>query len=141
MTREETIKILAILKAAYPNSYKNMTKEEANGTVTIWAMQFATMPAEVVMLAINKLISTSPFPPAICEVKNKISGLYWESWEALRQNKEFKTLTPEQEAVYQRIYDAAESLRNCGAGAEPSLQEMIEGANNQFLIGSNKEIL
>lgn len=137
MTREETIKILAILKAAYPNSYKNMTKEEANSTVAIWAMQFATMPAEVVILAINKLISTSPFPPAISEVKNKISGLYWESWEALRLNQEYKTLTPEQEAVYKRIYDAAEALRNHSSGKEPTLQEMIEGANNQFLIGSN----
>lgn len=137
MTREETIKILAILKAAYPNSYKNMTKDEASGTVAVWAMQFATIPAEVVMFAIHKLISTSPFPPAISEVKSKISGLYWESWEALRMNKEIKTLTPEQEAVYQRIFDAAESLRNYGAGAEPTLQEMIEGANHQFLIGSN----
>lgn len=137
MTREETIKILAILKAAYPNSYKNMTKEEANGTVTVWTMQFAKIPAEVVMFAINKLISTSPFPPAICEVKNKISGLYWESWDALRMNQECKTLTPEQEAVYQRIFEAAESLRNWGTGVEPTLQEMIEGANNQFLIGSN----
>lgn len=137
MTREETIKILAILKAAYPNSYKNMTKEEANGTVTVWAMQFSTIPAEVVILAINKLISTSPFPPAISEVKNKISGLYWESWEALRVNKEYKTLTPEQEAVYQRIHEAAESMRNYGSGGEPTLQEMIEGVNNQFLIGSN----
>ena len=81
MTREETIKILAILKAAYPNSYKNMTKDEANGTVTIWAMQFANIPADVVMIAINKLISTSPFPPAICEVKEKIKGMYWESCE------------------------------------------------------------
>ena len=33
MTREETVKILAILKAAYPNSYKGMTKEEANATI------------------------------------------------------------------------------------------------------------
>ena len=113
-----------------------MTKEEANGTVMIWSMQFATPPADVVMVAVNKLISTSPFPPAISEVKNKISNLYWESWDALRMNKEHHTLTPEQESAYQRIYDAAESLRNWGAGMEPSLQEMIEGANNQFLIGS-----
>ena len=139
MTREETIKILAILKAAYPNSYKNMTKEEANGTVAIWSMQFTNIPADVVMVAINKLISASPFPPAISEVKDKIRGLYWESWEALRFNQEEKTLTPEQEAMYKRIFIAAESLRNCGSGKEPSLQEMIQGENNHFLIGSNSK--
>ena len=137
MTREEAIKVLAILKAAYPNSYKNMTKEEASGTATVWAMQFANIPADVVMIAINKLISTSPFPPAICDVKKRISGLYWEAWDVLRMNKEYKTLSPAQEAMYQKIFNAAESLRNWGSGVEPSLQDMIEGANNQFLIGSN----
>ena len=57
MTREEAIKVLAILKAAYPNSYRGMTKEEAHGTVAVWAAQFASMPASVVMIAINKKIS------------------------------------------------------------------------------------
>lgn len=41
MTREDTIKVLAILKAAYPASYRNMSRDEANGTVMIWATQFA----------------------------------------------------------------------------------------------------
>ena len=36
MTRDETTKVLALLKAAYPNSYKGMTKEEAMGTISIW---------------------------------------------------------------------------------------------------------
>lgn len=136
MTREETIKILAILKAAYPNSYKNMTKDEANGTVAVWSTQFASIPADVVMIAINKLISTSSFPPAICEVKDKIRGLYWESWEVLKMNQQQPTLTADQKALYEKIYDVAEALRR-RSSTEPSLQEMIEGTNNQFLIGSN----
>ena len=100
MTREETIKVLAILKAAYPNSYKNMSVDEANATATVWAVQFADMPAEVVMIAINKLIGTSPFPPAISEVKDRIKGLYWELLVVLNENKEIRTLTDEQEAKY-----------------------------------------
>ena len=138
MTREETIKILAILKAAYPNSYKNMTKEEASGTVTVWAMQFANIPAEIVMIAINKLISTSPFPPAICEVKKKIGGLYWESWEILNKNKSYQTLTAEQEAMYQKIFEIAEEIRN-QPDTEPSLKELTQGANGQFLLGTNQK--
>lgn len=136
MTREETIKILAILKAAYPNSYKNMTKEEANGTVTVWSMQFANIPAEMVMLAINRLISTSPFPPAICEVRDKISRFYWEAWEALNVNQTLKTLTPEQVAMYNKVLKIADTIRN-NEETEFSLKEMIEGENRQFLIGSN----
>ena len=130
MTREETIKVLAILKAADPNSYKNMSKEEANGTVAVWAMQFATYPAELVMIAINKLISSSPFPPAICEVKDKIGGMYWEMWEMLNGGRAF---TDEQRALYQRMMDTIEELRN-NPKAEPSIAELM-GGGNRAMIG------
>lgn len=132
MTREETIKILAILKAAYPNSYRNMSKEEANGTVTIWTMQFAQFPADVVMLAINKLISSSPFPPAICEVKDKIRGMYWEVWGILAEDRQYKTLTADQKAMYQRILDVVEPLR-ASEKPEPSIAELIGGNNKNLL--------
>ncbi len=132
MTREETIKVLAILKAAYPNSYKNMSTEEANATATVWAVQFADMPADVVMIAINKLISTSPFPPAISEVKDRIKGLYWEIWGVLHQNREIKTLTDEQVAKYEKLLDAVESTR-CTSKVEISIRELVEGNNQNNL--------
>ena len=50
MTKKEAATILAILKAAYPNSYKNMTHEEAMGTISVWAIQFAGMPADIVLI-------------------------------------------------------------------------------------------
>lgn len=87
MTQKEATQILAILKAAYPNSYKGMTKDEAIGTVNVWATQFINIPASVVMIAVNKLISTNTFPPSIGEVKEKIRGLYWEAWDALENHK------------------------------------------------------
>lgn len=74
MTRDETIKVLASLKAAYPASYKNMTKDEANGTIGAWQAQFLGMPYSVVSIAITKIISTNTFPPSIAEVKEKIRG-------------------------------------------------------------------
>ena len=134
MTREETIKILAILKAAYPNSYRNMSKEEASGTVAVWAMQFAQFPAEVVMIAINKLISSSPFPPAICEVKDKIRGMYWEVWGILTQDKQYNQLTADQKATYQRMLDAIEPLR-ASEKTEPSITELMGGNNKNLMLG------
>ena len=135
MTREETIKVLAILKAAYPNSYKNMTKEEANGTVGIWSVQFAKYPAELVMAAVNKIISISTFPPSIAEVKEKISGMYWEIWEILNTNSSFPTLTPEQEMMYTRMMDVIEPLRINPKG-EPSLAEIL---GNQKLLSAGDD--
>jgi hypothetical protein len=128
MTREETIKVLAILKSAYPNSYKNMSEEEANGTVTVWAVQFTDIPVDLVMIAINKIISNSPFPPAISEVKEKIKSLYWEVWEILNCNNIFKTLTDEQEVKYRKLFDILGSIRN-DSNTEPTIRELVEGGN------------
>ena len=128
MTREETIKVLAILKSAYPNSYKNMSEEEANGTVTVWAVQFTDIPVDLVMIAINKIISNSPFPPAISEVKEKIKSLYWEVWEILNCNKIIRTLTDEQEVKYRKLFDILGSIRN-DSNSEPTIRELVEGGN------------
>lgn len=131
MTREESIKILAILKAAYPNSYRNMSRDEANGTVMVWQTQFANIPAEMVMIAVNKLISTSTFPPAISEVKDKIRSMYWEVWEILNRHRQHPFLSPDQEAMYNQMFSICESMRNEGR-QEPALVELI-GESKFFL--------
>ena len=138
MTREETIKILAILKAAYPNSYKNMTKDEANGTVAIWSLQFQSIPVEVVMIAINKLISTSPFPPAISEVKDKIRGLYWEVWGALKENEYSKMLTAEEEESLKKIRGVVEPLYYHTKN-EPTICELTGGIRQTLLINDTNK--
>lgn len=87
MTSQEAIKILAVLKAAYPNSYKGLTKEEANGIVSVWATQFINIPYIAVSIAVNKIISTNTFPPSISEVKDKIQTLYSEAKSMLDNHK------------------------------------------------------
>ena len=87
MTREDAIKILTLLKAAYPNSYKNMTKDDANGTIAIWSIQFARIPVSAMLIVINKHISSEPFPPVICEIKEKLRNLYYESKQMLEEHE------------------------------------------------------
>ena len=79
MTREDTIKVMSILKAAYPNFYKNMTRDEAMGAINVWAMQLRDIPCDIVMMAVNKIIATSKWPPAIAEVREKIKDMYYEA--------------------------------------------------------------
>jgi hypothetical protein len=105
-----------------------MSEEEANGTVTVWAVQFTDIPVDLVMIAINKIISNSPFPPAISEVKEKIKSLYWEVWEILNCNNIFKTLTDEQEVKYRKLFDILGSIRN-DSNTEPTIRELVEGGN------------
>lgn len=160
MNREDAIKILSILKAAYPNSYKGMTKEEAHGTINVWVMQFSDLPLGIVSIAVNKLISTNIFPPSISEVKKKIQSLYGEASEMLLMHryatKGFRvTNDPDEQPTYvgkaldeqtlkmcEQIVEATEKYRCC-ENVEPSLESLLSNfpiglgsTKNENLIGS-----
>ena len=129
MTKEETLRVLAILKAAYPNSYSGMSKREAAGTVTVWAVQFANISVDVVLMAVQKLISTNKFPPTISEVKNKLSSIAWEAYEELRPGVGKEELPADMKQLYQRIYEETKGYKYCKE-AEPTLHQMICGSQH-----------
>lgn len=129
MTAAESLAILAILKAAYPNSYKNVTADDAASISAIWAAQFADIPAKIVLIAVNKWIAANPFPPAISELKHKIEGLYYEAWEALQSDRMCKKLSPEQKAELKQIQDVTARLRS-RATLEPPLLDLTAQAGN-----------
>ena len=136
MTKQEAIKILAVLKAAYPNSYKGLTKDEANGIIGVWATQFVSTPYIIVSMAINKLINTNTFPPTINEVKDKIRSLYGEALgmkilhdNGVRHGLPGQTLDERTIAQVEEIIKLTEHMKT---KLEPSLGELLKGFN-QFL--------
>lgn len=90
MDRTETLKIFAVLKAAYPYSYQD--KEVATQAVGLWQQMFSDTPAAKVQAAIQAHIVNSKFAPTIAEIKDYIakmseptlqSGL--EAWQMVRR--------------------------------------------------------
>ena len=75
MTREDTIKILSILKASYPNFYKDMSKKDAETTVNLYTEMFENNDSNLVATAIKELIQHQNYPPTIADIKNKIDEL------------------------------------------------------------------
>lgn len=77
MTKNEVLQVLSILKVAYPNSYKDMTKTDANALVMLWERQFADYEYPTVQSAIDAIISTdtSGFAPSVGKVKEMINKL------------------------------------------------------------------
>lgn len=127
MTREETVKVLAILKAAYPNSYSRMTPAEAKGVVTVWASQFVDVPANLVMIAVNKLIAVNTFAPSIAEVKAKIGDIYAECIEIKMIRKK---MSDEEHAKVEALKQSAEKFRSKN---EPALSSFLFGEGAMFL--------
>ena len=77
MTRVETIAVLALLKAAYPNFYKGMPQTDLQAVVNLWSLHFAGEDADTVTAAVHTLISsrTEGYPPTIGAVKEQIDNL------------------------------------------------------------------
>jgi hypothetical protein len=133
MNRSEATKILAVLAAAYPTaSIKNATTDEAEGIVTVWAIQFATVPADIVFMAVNKHISTGKFFPSISEVKDKLSALHWEAYDAVAGTSRKQFLTEGAYEEYMRIYEATKQYKT--NMTEPELNEMLICNSKQFLL-------
>lgn len=93
MTRKETIQILQILKIAYPNFYKDFSKEDTNNAIDLWTTMFEDEDVVMVASAVKAYIATDEkgFPPVIGQIKNKIHSLSGsrgvteiEAWEKVK---------------------------------------------------------
>lgn len=77
MNRTETIRILAVLKAAYPHAFKDMTKTDGEAMLALWEQMFEEETYEQVNSAVGALIAVRKegFSPTIGEVKDQIYKL------------------------------------------------------------------
>lgn len=125
MTRDDTLDLLSILKAAYPNFYRDMTRKDADQVISLWSEMFKDEPVEVVALAVKAHIATDKkgFPPHIGAIKDAIVKIQQpdemtelEAWglvqKALRNGyygaqEEFDKLPP----VVQRLVGSPNQLR------------------------------
>jgi len=125
MTYDETLSIMAVLKAAYPNFYRDMKRSEAEGIVSLWTEMFKDEPAEIVAVAVKAHIVNDKkgFPPhigaikeAILKIKRPDEMTEMEAWalvdKATRNAKygareEFEKLPP----LIQRLVGSPNQLR------------------------------
>ena len=77
MSIEETLMILAVLKAAYPHAFKGMTRKDGEAMAQLWRRQFENESYSEVDAAVNALISTrtAGYSPTIGEVKEQIQRI------------------------------------------------------------------
>lgn len=69
MTRNDTIKIIAIIVMAYPSFDKFKDEGHIEALTSMWAEMFKDDDAVIVSMAVRKHISTSKWPPSIAEIR------------------------------------------------------------------------
>jgi len=87
------MKILAVLRIAYPGFYKGMNAKDHSDTVVLWATMFPDDPFELVSAAVKTFIASDEkgFPPHIGAIKAAIAKLMQpdalteaEAWNIVR---------------------------------------------------------
>lgn len=124
MTRNQTLTIMAVLKAAYPNFYRGMSRSDAGAVVDLWEAMFADDPVEIVSAAVKALIAADEkgFPPHIGAVKEKIRQLTIPEMDT-----EAESWAMVSRAVSRSIYNAREEFDKL-----PELIQRIVGSPNQL---------
>lgn len=81
MTKEETQKILKILKVNYPNSFTRLSDDETYMYLELWSDAFKDIPCDLVAKAVKEIIDadTREFAPNIGQVKNQIFKRFEQS--------------------------------------------------------------
>ena len=77
MTREETIKYLALVKVAYPTAFKDMDNDSKYATINMWQMSFPDVPFFIMELAFDHFRKVSKFPPTVAEMHEELRSLYY----------------------------------------------------------------
>ena len=79
MTFDETAKLMAIFKTAYPAYYRDMKTEDIEAAVSLWTEILWDYSPSVVMLAAKRHISGCKFAPVISELFEQIKAIEKEN--------------------------------------------------------------
>lgn len=142
MTREDVIKIMSVLRGAYPQFYRDISKQEALDTINLWAEMLRDDSPQMVAAAVKALIASDEkgFPPHIGAVKAR-----------LRQITEKPQMTAAEawglvlSAVKRSAYDSREEFEKLPAmlqrlvGSPSQLRDwaMMDAETVQSVVASN----
>jgi hypothetical protein len=140
MTREEVIAVLAVIRVAFPNTFRKATSEtDINATVNLWYRMFSGFDAAEVNAALDAIISTRQpgYELTVGALKTKVMDLRsvgelsdTEAWALVARAcangiygyaKEFKKLP---EAVQQAV-GRPEQLREWAMVDTDTLQTVV----------------
>lgn len=142
MDRAETLKIMAVLRGAYPNFYRGISKVEAEDTVNLWLDIFGDYPYQLMAAAVKSFIEADEkgFPPVPGQISAKIRLITeperqgeseaWSLVAAAVKNglygyrEEFQKLPP----IVQKIVGMPEQLRDWA---------MMESGTFHSVVASN----
>lgn len=145
MTEKEIGQVLAVLKVAYPQQLNKLNKDEAVATMKLWQTQFANIPYDILMLAVQRYIAEHEFFPSIKEMRDEIRKLHCQAEWALQQHKqeiEYGIGARLSDEVHKQVEYIATTTDDCKAfGAQNNLLDLLGthyDPQQGQMVGGNK---
>ena len=139
MDKPETLKILAVLRVAYPNFYKAMSEDDYRDTAILWSDLFRDDPFTLVSAAVKTLIATDEkgYPPNIGAVKATMAKLTeppvlteMEAWNLVRRYMSAY-------ATHEEFMELPEAIRRAVGSASQLCQWALTDMESLPVIMSN----
>lgn len=130
MNKQEAIKLLALIKVAYPTAYKDMDQASKQATVNMWAGSFPDVPYPIMEQAFNHFRMVSKFPPTVAEMVEELKQVHYQALEGAMIHK---NLGNEEEVRRYRAIMACTSRykENSNLGLQlSSLPNLLTGGDN-----------
>lgn len=89
MNKQEAVKLLALIKIAYPTAYRDMDDASKKATVNMWHMSFPEVPYPIMEQAFNHFRMVSKFPPTVAEMVEELRSIYFKAVEGALVHKSF----------------------------------------------------
>ena len=131
MNKQEAVKLLALIKVAYPTAYRDMDEASKMATVNMWASSFPDVPYPIMEQALSHHRMVSKFPPTVAEMVAELKSIYYQATE---QALVFKAIGEEDEVrryetimAYTSRYKNDDYIRGLQMA---SLQGMLGGGDN-----------
>lgn len=140
MNKADVLKVMTVLKAAYPNFYRNVGGEEAEGVVNLWIDMFSGDDSVLVMAAVKTLIALDEkgFPPHIGAIKARMRQLTQpidmtelEAWALVRRAMCDASMGPESRLFMNGIMDERTSAER-NYDALPEIIRRLVGSASQL---------
>ena len=81
MNKTEAAKLLALIKVAYPSTYRDMDEKTKIATVNMWQSTFPNIPFEIMAMAFDHFRRVSKFAPTVADMYEELKGLHYQALE------------------------------------------------------------
>ena len=144
MNKQEAVKLLALIKVAYPTAYRDMDDASKKATVNMWQMSFPDVPYGIMEQAFNHFRMVSKFPPTVAEMVEELKHIYYQALEGAMLHEGLMSLgdepgSPEMAAKYRLVMAHTArytKLEDLGGLNIDRLQGRIGGAANVQRLGT-----